>query len=733
MKKPALPAHPAVLLLFAFATAAQAQWSHRVDLDLLATSFDTQAGAPTVAADGAGGVFAAWDDNRDVALTGTNVFIQRYDADGIAKWTTDGVPVVTAVGRQDDPLVVPVGGGSVVVLWLDERVANDPRIHAQRFDGLGVAQWTANGVRVGVNDFDQSRLAVAGDPAGDVFVTWAETTNNFRTFVQKLDANGAPLWGANGVEYSSGVFGGGSVINVIADGNGGAVVGWIQFGANPRTVWMQRILANGAPAFAPVGFGNDTTALGNLIAMAPDGTGGAILGWQADNGVNDNLHLQRVDGAGTLPWGAGSVPLVNQPNVQDNLHLVTDGAGGAFCVWDDPRTGVDDTRVQRITAAGTFAFAADGIPAGVLAGQRFTARALADGAGGVIVTFRFNQEGTFAQRIDASGARLWGDNGVALTDNASVNFPNLTSDGAGGAVLGVLAFKGGNRPALKRVLAGGRLPGSRLVNISTRAFVGTGDALAIPGFVIGGSGTRTLLVRAIGPALLPFGVPDRLADPTLTVFNALNQPIASRDDWGEGGDATLVSTTAATVGAFAIPPGGKDSAIVLTLPATRHTAGISGVGGTTGIALVEVYDAGGPGGTSFIANLSSRVFVGTGDAVAIPGFVFEGPATMTLLLRAVGPTLNTEFGLGGVLADPILTLFNSLNVAIATNDNWSAGGSTQTNLIAAAAQGAGAFPLAVGTLDATLLLTLPPGRYTAGVTGAGGGTGLALVEVYVVP
>jgi hypothetical protein len=128
----------------------------------------------------------------------------------------------------------------------------------------------------------------------------------------------------------------------------------------------------------------------------------------------------------------------------------------------------------------------------------------------------------------------------------------------------------------------------QLVNLSARAFVGTGDGVLVPGLVIGGTSSRRVLVRAVGPALGTFGVSGFLADPTLTVFHGATT-LATNDNWQEQTGAAAVATAATQAGAFALPVGGRDSALVLTLAPGAYTFRIAGVGGATGVALVEVY------------------------------------------------------------------------------------------------------------------------------------------------
>jgi hypothetical protein len=126
-----------------------------------------------------------------------------------------------------------------------------------------------------------------------------------------------------------------------------------------------------------------------------------------------------------------------------------------------------------------------------------------------------------------------------------------------------------------------------VINASTRAFVGTGDSVLIPGFVINGPGSLKLLIRAVGPALANFGVSDLLADPTLTLYRG-ETALAANDNWSTGNAAELAAT-ATIVGAFALAPGSLDAALIATLPAGSYTAIVSGVGNTTGTALVELY------------------------------------------------------------------------------------------------------------------------------------------------
>jgi hypothetical protein len=124
----------------------------------------------------------------------------------------------------------------------------------------------------------------------------------------------------------------------------------------------------------------------------------------------------------------------------------------------------------------------------------------------------------------------------------------------------------------------------RLVNVSARTQVGTGDNLLIAGFVVGGQTPVRVLIRAVGPTLAAFGVGGVLADPKLDVFSG-STVVASNDNW----DAPTAANFS-RVGAFAFTAGSRDAALVATLQPGSYTAQVSGVNSTSGVALVELYE-----------------------------------------------------------------------------------------------------------------------------------------------
>jgi hypothetical protein len=254
------------------------------------------------------------------------------------------------------------------------------------------------------------------------------------------------------------------------------------------------------------------------------------------------------------------------------------------------------------------------------------------------------------------------------------------------------------------------LPDNSFRNISTRLRVGTGSDVLIGGFIVQGPGTKRLLIRGIGPSLATAGISAVLADPSLDLHDSTGATIATNDNWKD--------TQQTDIEATGIPPIEDDeSAILTTVFPGAYTAVLSGVKGTTGVGLVEVYDL--DGGVVQPVNISTRGFVETGDNVMIGGFIIGGTQPMMTLVRAIGPSLSSA-GITDALGDPALELHNASGDLLFANDNWK-------DAQQAAIEATGIPPN--DDSESAILMTLQPGAYTAVVSG-NGGTGVCLVEVY---
>jgi hypothetical protein len=265
-----------------------------------------------------------------------------------------------------------------------------------------------------------------------------------------------------------------------------------------------------------------------------------------------------------------------------------------------------------------------------------------------------------------------------------------------------------------------------LINISSRAVVGTGDDALIAGVVVADTAAKRYLARAVGPGLAVFGATNLLPDPQLSIYSGNRVELYRNSGWETGREATLIPGFGFSVGAFPLASGSKDAALADAIGAGSYTLQVTSATGHTGVALAELYELDENGRT---VNLSTRARVRSGDGVLIGGFVVEGPAYKRMLVRAVGPTL-AAFGISNALSDPILTIYSGQSI-VATNDRWTVG--ENVTALTAASTGAGAFNLNPNSEDAALLITLRPGPYTVEVKGKDGGEGVALLEIYEIP
>jgi outer membrane protein assembly factor BamB len=470
---------------------------------------------------------------------------------------------------------------------------------------------------------------------------------------------------------------------------------------------------------------------GNVYAIDPFGngkwsftTGGAVLGSPAiatDGtiyaGSTDN-KLYALNGDGTKKW--------EYPTGADIESSPAIGADGtAYC-------GSNDGYLYAVRSNGTLAWRtsigasvasspavrADGsIVVGVASSPGVSAPGqvvclLPDGP----VKWRYN-----ASDIVDSSPAIGPDNRIYFTDYSRRLH----------ALNGSSALAPTSWPKWRREVSHkARLPNdstlAQLTNLSTRARVGLGFDIVIAGsYVAGGSG-KTVLVRGVGPELAksPFNVTGVLADPVLEIYNSDGNKVFENDDWDPALAPAFVQA-----GAFALDSGSKSAAMLANLTANKSfTFQIMGKNNTTGVAIVEIYDAQENSGR--LSNLSSRAVVGTGDNVLIPGFYVKGPGPLTLLIRAVGPTLGTfEQPVAGALPQPSIMLVKD-NTGFGWNTRW--GTAVNAAFIKDVTPKVGAFPLADGSADSALLVTVGPGLYSVVVSGVNNTTGIALVELYVV-
>ncbi len=575
----------------------------------------------------------------------------------------------------------------------------------------GGATYFFGGSTAGNGTFITNGAAVTGTVNGG-FINFSNTsTAGNGTFTNKGSAVSGPGQGFTAF-FETATAGNSTFTN-----NGGTVSGArggvTQF-LNSSTAGTATLIANGGTA----GGG------GAIIFFQDDSTGGTARVKVFGNGSLDvsrqntpGVTIGSIEGSGNVFLGANNLT-VGSNNLSTTLSgVIQDGGfnGG---------TGGSLTRI----GAGTLSLTKLNTYTGgtlINAGTLIAAHDGALGAGNV--------------RLTASGATLTLRSGATnnyISDNSTINIVqgatanlNFTgaSDRVGGIVLnGVMQTEAGTYGSASSgatfksaffsgtgTLVLGTAEPTVLANISTRLRVETGNNVLIGGFIITGTQPKKVIVRAIGPSLPVAG---KLANPTLELYDAEGTRLVTNDNWktrdtGGSQQAEIEATT--------IPPSNDlESAIVRTLPANNaaYTAIVKGKNGTTGIGLVEVYDLDREV-DSKLANISTRGLVQTGNEVMIGGFIVLGSNPQKVIARAIGPSLPVA----GKLANPVLELRDGNGTLLDRNDNWRS--TQQAEIIATTIPPS-------NDLESAIVRTLPPGAYTAIVSGAGGTTGVALVEVY---
>ncbi|PAW71949.1 MAG: hypothetical protein B9S35_12135 [Opitutia bacterium Tous-C5TDCM] len=376
-----------------------------------------------------------------------------------------------------------------------------------------------------------------------------------------------------------------------------------------------------------------------------------------------------------------------------------------------------------LPAADTFYIRASGVTAGLLrAVQAFNFSVVpAFNSANSVGTTSGNQfllaTGTGATAAYAAeglppGLALNSDTGVisGIATTAGTYGVTVTATNAGGTIARALSITVSP-------------PGSTsvgpaiLYNLASRATI-AGSGLTTSGFSVSGSGNKSVLIRASGPALAAFGVTDGIARPRLRLFNAVGAVVLENAGWANNSD---VAATAARLGAFAYTAGSVDAAVVVSLAPGNYSVQVGDDAARGGSVLTEIYTAESMA-TATLINLAARAPVAVGRPL-IGGFVVTGETgtVQRLLLRGVGPGL-AKFGLTGALGDPVIKVYNSAGALIASNDDWSG-----ADLAALAP-----FALDAGSKDAALIYSFSPGAYTLEVSTTGT-AGEALAEIYSAP
>jgi hypothetical protein len=431
-----------VLLAFAFADVS-AQWNGNTSINNAVCSFASNQTVVQMTSDGSGGAICTWVDTRN----GTqDIYAQLIGPSGALQWPADGVVISNAPSDQFTPRLASDGNGGAIITWYDNRNGNWD-IYAQRINASGVVQWTTDGVSICTVAGDQASQQLMADGAGGAIIVWSDGragNPNADIYAQRIDASGTVLWTEGGVPVCNAS----SLQNIphlVSDGAGGAIIAWEDWRSFSQTdIYAQRISANGFTSWSFNGVvicADGSFANQYSTKLISDGNGGAIISWldNRNSGSNTDIYTQKVNSSGVTQWLNNGLPVCTAGGLQLAQQIVSDGAGGAIIAWEDRRTN-RNIYSQRFNSSGIAQWTTNGIPVCNEPSAQGEPQLAARASGGALISWtdwRNNfQEDIYVQAIDVAGAGMWTPNGVPVCNEAHSQFgAQLIPDGTDGAIV----------------------------------------------------------------------------------------------------------------------------------------------------------------------------------------------------------------------------------------------------------------------------------------------------------
>ena len=314
-------------------------------------------------------------------------------------------------------------------------------------------EWVPNGSEISTENGNQWYPQISGDGANGAIITWEDERDGEKgdIYAQRINSAGDVQWVPGGVAISTENDTQGSP-QICSDEDGGAIITW-----NDKRnglyydIYAQRINSTGSVIWDVNGTEISTAIESQTVPqITSDGTGGAIITWSDyRSGSNYDIYVQRINSTGNVKWIANGTSISSESGNQYFPQITSDGAGGAILTWEDLRGADSDIYAQRIDSTGNVMWNANGTAISTAYNDQWYPQITSDGAGGAIITWSDYRTGTnydiYAQRINSTGNVMWFANGTEIStagDNQEV--PQICSDGAEGAIITWTDFRNGN-------------------------------------------------------------------------------------------------------------------------------------------------------------------------------------------------------------------------------------------------------------------------------------------------
>ncbi|MES2763375.1 MAG: hypothetical protein V4677_14270 [Bacteroidota bacterium] len=400
----------ALILIIIFSNACCfAQWSTNSSINSVICNSAIDHYNPKSIPDGKGGTIIVW-------YNAGNIYAQRINPSGQTQWLTNGVIICNVANNiQIVPSVISDGDGGAIISWDDYRNGHDYDIYAQRINASGLAQWTANGVRLNNDFYDQYSPAITSDGNKGAIITWLDYTVSTLyadIYAQHLDSMGIATWLTNGIAVCTA-----SVDQkyqtIESDGIGGAIITWEDNRLGSYHIYAQRINTFGIAQWLNDGIAICTAANSQLYpVIIADGNSGAIITWhdtRAGGAGDYDIYAQRINGLGVAQWTINGVAICTEVSDQTHPKMVSDGNNGAIITWMDKRNGFDfDIYAQRINSSGNGQWINNGVAVCVAANDQSSPAIASGNSGSAIITWQDIRNNSFydiySQRLNSSGA-----------------------------------------------------------------------------------------------------------------------------------------------------------------------------------------------------------------------------------------------------------------------------------------------------------------------------------------
>ncbi|WP_304065624.1 T9SS type A sorting domain-containing protein [Pedobacter glucosidilyticus] len=452
--------------------AVKGQWNGATPI--VTTSNTTAKTAPVAINDGNGNMIIAWVDARNSATTGTDIYIQKINKDGTLPWGAEKIVCNAAEGQSNVSLTSDGAGGAILV-WDDNRnsATTGTDIYGQRVNASGNILWAANGVIIANGDDTQTSAILSMINATEAVIVWRDSRrlvpkpSNPTEFVRDQDpfankiliSDGSKQWGANDIQLSD-ALGTQTELAILPDGNNGIFIVWTDPSGTPtltsdRDIFGQRLNNSGTKLWATsstIGLPLISVAgIQQTASIALDGAGGLVAVFSdARSGTNggSDIYAQRFDSNGAKVW-VNDVKVVDAIGFQSNPYVVNSN-NEFVCIWSDPRATNRNIYAQKLDLSGTLKWtpsggtALDGIAICTATGNQPTSSTFSgvvlqgDGLGGAFIVWddaRGTDNGVYSQYINTTGAIQFAANGLLVSDaTGNQRTPVIIADGSGGFI-----------------------------------------------------------------------------------------------------------------------------------------------------------------------------------------------------------------------------------------------------------------------------------------------------------